>query len=136
MWIVRTVDQKRAAKSAAIKSYKWMSYIPSQNLQIAANLASLDVGDQMFETNFPDSCHNLQMLTIHWPRYGCSRKPKKLKWNIKKKYFKREKLEATKVCGCKSKAMTSVAINSCVTISLTCPISFNRCNLQLDCGSV
>ena len=32
--------------------------------------------------------------------------------------------------------MTSVAINSCVTISLTCPISFNRCNLQLDCGSV
>ena len=67
MWIVRTVDQKRAAKSAAIKSYKWMSYIPSQNLQIAANLASLDVGDQMFETNFLDSCHNLQMLTIHWP---------------------------------------------------------------------
>ena len=65
MWIVRTVDQKRAAKSAAIKSYKWMSYIPSQNLQIAANLASLDVGDQMFETNFLDSCHNLQMLTIH-----------------------------------------------------------------------
>ena len=60
-------DQQKCAgtKLAAIKSYKWTSYIPSQNLQIAANLASLDVGDQMFETNFPDSCHNLQMLTIH-----------------------------------------------------------------------
>ena len=47
VWVksVNCGDQKCATKSAAIKSYKWMSYIPSQNLQIAANLASLD-GDE------------------------------------------------------------------------------------------
>ena len=42
------------------------------------------------------------------------------------------KMRLTKVCAHKSKAMTSVAINSCVTISLTHPISANSCNLQVD----
>ena len=42
---------------ATIKSYKWMSYIPSQNLQIAANFASFDGGDddQMLEMDVLES---------------------------------------------------------------------------------
>ena len=50
-------DQKCATKSTAIKSYKWMSYIPSQNLQIAANFASFgsDEDDQMLRMDVLDS---------------------------------------------------------------------------------
>ena len=50
-------EQKCATKSPAIKSYKWMSYIPSQNLQIAANLASFngDEDDQMLEMGVLDA---------------------------------------------------------------------------------
>ena len=48
-------DQQKCAatKLAAIKSYKWTSYIPSQNLQIAANFDSFGDGgdDQMLEIN-------------------------------------------------------------------------------------
>ena len=64
-------DQQKCAatKLAAIKSYKWTSYIPSQNLQIAANFDSWwwwwwsNVRNQCC-SRFLDSV-NLQILTIH-----------------------------------------------------------------------